>query len=90
MILPLKGIQIVTLAVNVPGPVAAAGLRELGASIVKVEPPDGDPLATYSYEWYQHLIRGQEVINLDLKQTEQREKFNDLLGSVDISSEPNQ
>jgi crotonobetainyl-CoA:carnitine CoA-transferase CaiB-like acyl-CoA transferase len=48
MILPLKGIQIVSLATNVPGPVAAARLHDLGASIIKVEPPAGDPLAEYS------------------------------------------
>lgn len=84
MRLPLRGIQIVTLAVNIPGPVAAAALRELGASIIKVEPPDGDPLATYSNNWYQDLIRGQEVIMLDLKETEQRKKFNDLLGVSDL------
>lgn len=84
MRLPLRGIQIVTLAVNIPGPVAAAALRELGASIIKVEPPEGDPLATYSNNWYQDLIHGQEVIMLDLKETEQRKKFNDLLSISDL------
>lgn len=39
MTLPLEGIRIVNLAVNVPGPVASAALRDLGASVVKVERP---------------------------------------------------
>jgi len=31
--------------VNVPGPVAANMLRDIGADIVKVEPPNGDLLS---------------------------------------------
>jgi len=45
---PLWGVRVVTLAVNVPGPVAAARLCELGASVTKVEPPGGDPLEAVS------------------------------------------
>lgn len=84
MILPLEGIQVVTLAINVPGPVAAAKLRELGASIVKVEPPTGDPLAEYSPRWYQNLVQGQEVLILNLKEASHREKFNVLLSKSDL------
>lgn len=40
----LEGMRVLNLAINVPGPVAAARLRDLGASVVKVEPPSGDPL----------------------------------------------
>jgi crotonobetainyl-CoA:carnitine CoA-transferase CaiB-like acyl-CoA transferase len=84
MLLPLEGIRIVSLAINVPGPVAAAGLRDLGASIVKIEPPTGDPLSEYSPEWYRNLTQGQEVLKLDLKEAEQREKFNALLNQTDL------
>jgi alpha-methylacyl-CoA racemase len=48
----------VSLAFNLPGPVAAAALRDLGASVVKVEPPRGDPLAIVSPKWYADLKRG--------------------------------
>ena len=41
----LGGIRIVTTAVNVPGPVAVAMLREKGAAVVKVEPLESDPLS---------------------------------------------
>jgi crotonobetainyl-CoA:carnitine CoA-transferase CaiB-like acyl-CoA transferase len=84
MTLPLKGIWVVSLATNVPGPVAAAGLRDLGASIVKIEPPSGDPLAEYSSEWYRNLAEGQEVQTLNLKEVEGREKLNVLLGQSDL------
>ena len=84
MMLPLKDIRVVSLAINVPGPVAAAGLLELGASIVKVEPPTGDPLAEYSPEWYRKLVQGQKVITLNLKEVGQREKFDVLLAQSDL------
>lgn len=82
--LPLEGIRIVSLAINVPGPVAAASLRDLGASIVKVEPPAGDPLIQYSPEWYGNLVRGQKIIRLDLKEPVQRERFDCLLSQSDL------
>ena len=37
----LKGIKIVSLALNAPGPVAAARLTKLGAEVTKIEPPSG-------------------------------------------------
>lgn len=43
---PLAGVRVVTIALNLPGPVAAARLQELGADIVTVLPPSGDPVAT--------------------------------------------
>lgn len=43
--LPLRNVRVLTLAVNLPGPAAASRLRAMGASVVKVEPPGGDPLA---------------------------------------------
>ncbi|HEY1528891.1 MAG TPA: CoA transferase, partial [Candidatus Angelobacter sp.] len=38
----LQDVKIVSLALNVPGPVAAARLTSLGAEVTKVEPPGGD------------------------------------------------
>ncbi|QIN80859.1 CoA transferase [Rubrobacter marinus] len=65
---PLSGLRIVTLAVNVPGPAAAARLRGFGASVVKVEPPSGDPLMHQNTAWYRALSTGQEVVRLNLKE----------------------
>jgi crotonobetainyl-CoA:carnitine CoA-transferase CaiB-like acyl-CoA transferase len=59
--------RVVTTAVNVPGPVAAARLRDLGAAVTKVEPPSGDPLLLAAPEWYERLVAGMEVVRLDLK-----------------------
>ncbi|MGC1783430.1 MAG: CoA transferase [Acidobacteriaceae bacterium] len=82
--LPLRDFRIVTTAVNVPGPVAAARLRELGAKVVKIEPPNGDPLSEYCYEWYSELLRGQKLVRLNLKQTTGRERLDKLLSHADL------
>ena len=55
----LAGRKVVNLAYNLPGPVAAAELANLGAAVTKVEPPGGDPFVHFSRAWYQELVRGQ-------------------------------
>ena len=39
----LAGVRVVNLGINVPGAVAGARLRDLGAEVTKLEPPGGDP-----------------------------------------------
>ena len=79
MLQPLKGIRVVTLALNVPGPVAAARLMDLGAEGIKVEPPSGDPLKAVAAPWYDVLTRKQTVVALDLKNQDDRSKLDDYL-----------
>jgi crotonobetainyl-CoA:carnitine CoA-transferase CaiB-like acyl-CoA transferase len=81
---PLSGIRALTLAINIPGPVAAARLRELGATVVKVEPPGGDPLAGISPAWYESLTRDQKIVRLDLKEPDERAQLDDLLEASDL------
>ncbi|BBL79276.1 CoA transferase [Rubrobacter xylanophilus] len=81
---PLKGMKIVTLAVNLPGPLACARLAAAGAEVVKVEPPGGDPLARVSSEYYRSLSAGQEVVILDLKTPDGRTTLHDLLADADL------
>ena len=76
---PLGGIQVVSLALNVPGPAAAARLCRLGAAVAKVEPPGGDPLASGCPAWYEELCAGQEVVRLDLKGADGRASLDGLL-----------
>ncbi|MET0396587.1 MAG: CoA transferase [Longimicrobiaceae bacterium] len=82
--LPLRGLGVVSLAVNVPGPVACARLRALGARVVKVEPPAGDPLEAYSAAWYRELAAGHEVVRLDLKDAAGRGALDGLLAGADL------
>ncbi len=81
---PLSEIRALTLATNIPGPVAAARLCELGAEIIKVEPPGGDPLALVSPEWYHALAHGQKVVRLNLKDPDERDQLDQLLEASDL------
>ena len=87
----LGGVRVVSLAVNLPGPVAASRLASLGARVVKVEPPTGDPLRTIAASWYAELAQGHDVRVLDLKDDDGRAALDDLLATADLlltSSQP--
>lgn len=81
---PLSGIVVVSVATNLPGPLAAARLVELGASVTKVEPPSGDPLQAVAPGWYDELVAGQSVLVLDLKDAVDRDQFEQLLRGADL------
>lgn len=81
---PLRGIKIVSLCINTPGPVAASRLAKMGAQVIKIEPPTGDPIRTFAPAWYQAMIQGQTVITLDLKEPAQRPKLEELLAGSDL------
>ena len=82
--LPLHGVRVVTIAVNVPGPLAASQLRAQGAEVIKVEPPDGDPLAAFSPGLYAQLADGMRVERLDLKSADGRTAMHALLQEADL------
>lgn len=80
----LAGLRVVSIAVNLPGPVAAARLVGLGASVVKVEPPSGDPLRLVAPAYYDELVAGQDVRTLDLKDDAGRARLDELLSVADV------
>jgi len=82
--LPLTGVHVVTIAVNLPGPAAARRLVGLGASVTKVEPPSGDPMASYHPRWYESLAAGQDVRRIDLKDPGRRSALDALLADADV------
>jgi crotonobetainyl-CoA:carnitine CoA-transferase CaiB-like acyl-CoA transferase len=80
----LTGIRIVTTALNLPGPWACARLRGMGATVDKVEPPDGDPLERYAARWYTHLHAGITRHRLDLKTEAGKHAVHALLEQADV------
>jgi len=64
---PLRGVRILSLALNLPGPAALMRLRALGATCSKVEPPGGDPLGVYKRSAYDVLHQGIKVFAADLR-----------------------
>lgn len=76
--------KIVTMAQNVPGPVAVARLVAGGASAIKIEAPWGDPLEGFCKSWYDELHAGVTIARLDLKSPDGMRSLMDLLGSADV------
>lgn len=81
---PLANFQVVTLALNVPGPMAVERLRDFGARVIKVEPPQGDPLTLSSPDWYASLVAGARVEKCDLKTPAGREQLYHWLENSDL------
>ena len=81
---PLKDTRLVTLALNVPGPVAVSRLVKLGATAIKVEPPSGDPLSRVAGAWYDSLTQGQTVVTLDLKNGRDWDELDRSLSEADL------
>ncbi len=80
----LEQARVVTIAQNVPGPLAVARLAALGARVVKVEPPAGDPLFALCPAWYNEMHAGVTVERVDLKTTDGRARLGALLADADL------
>ena len=76
--------RVVSLAVNLPGPLACAQLAARGATVTRVEPPAGDPLRFGSSRWYDTLKAGQRVVTLDLNKPDARDELAGLLAPADL------
>jgi alpha-methylacyl-CoA racemase len=64
---PLNGMLVVDFSRYLPGAFASRELLELGARVVCVEPPGGDPLRTSAPAWDAALRTGKESIEVELK-----------------------
>ena len=64
---PLAGSLVVDLTRYLPGPFASRELLRLGARVVRLEAPGGDPLAELAPAWHEALNAGKESVELDLK-----------------------
>lgn len=86
----LSGIRVIDLGQYLPGPFAAQLLGDLGAEVVKVEPPEGDPLRRLgdrdsdgTTAAYKLLSAGKTVVRLDLKSPEGVAAFEALVAGAD-------
>jgi len=64
---PLSGTLVVDFSRYLPGAFASRELLELGARVVCVEPPGGDPMRTGAPAWDAALRAGKESLEVDLK-----------------------
>ncbi len=79
----LQGLTVVDMTVNVPGPFCSTILADLGARVIKVEPPSGDPLRQSPGMW-SGINRGKRSIALDLKTSRGREVLCRLARGSDV------
>ena len=81
---PLSDLTVLDLTVNTPGPFCSMILSDLGARVIKIEPPGGDPLRQSSPSMFAGMNRGKESLSLNLKDDGDRETLLRLAERADI------
>ena len=87
---PLAGIRVVEACSYVAGPWAAMMLSDLGADVIKIEPPAGDPYRSFGHgkqglsAVWTSSNRGKRSVALDLKTADGRADLHELLESADV------
>jgi crotonobetainyl-CoA:carnitine CoA-transferase CaiB-like acyl-CoA transferase len=87
----LQGIRVVDLTQNIAGPHSTQTLADLGADVVKIEPPGGDPTRTWGPPFWEGEApffltynRNKRSVVLDLKSDVGREVLWRLVDSADV------
>ena len=94
---PLAGIRVADCSTVLAGPYCTMLLADLGAEVIKVEPPEGDATRGWGPPWvgdeaagtrtaayYLSVNRNKRSIRLDLKRDEGREILRRLLATSDV------
>ena len=84
----LSGTRVLELGTFITGPCAGMMLADLGADVIKVESPEGDPYRSYQGGQYsphfQAYNRNKRSIALDLKSAADRATFEQLAREADV------
>ena len=79
----LSGLRVLDLSIWRPGPYATSLLVPLGADVLKVEPPGGDPMRHYP-GLFAAINEGKRSLELNLKSTDDRARALDLATQADV------
>ena len=85
--LPLAGVRVVEMTHMVMGPSCGMILAQLGAEVIKVEPPVGDKtrsLGGMGTSFFPLFNRGKRSVVLDLTEADDRETMHKLLDTADV------
>jgi crotonobetainyl-CoA:carnitine CoA-transferase CaiB-like acyl-CoA transferase len=81
---PLAGLRVVDFSMFVPGPFCSAIFADLGAAVIKVESPKGDPGRAYVPVQFRTENRNKRSIALDLKNPSSKKIVERLVGQADV------
>ena len=87
---PLHGIQVLDVSSFLAGPVAAMQLGDMGAAVIKIEPPGGDlarswsPFLNGESRYFLGWNRNKRGMVLDLSKPESREVLHELVRRSDV------
>lgn len=79
----LAGVRVLDLSIWRPGPYATSLLCALGADVMKVEPPGGDPMRHYT-ELFEGVNAGKRSLVLNLKDPRDRAQAMELAHQADV------
>jgi crotonobetainyl-CoA:carnitine CoA-transferase CaiB-like acyl-CoA transferase len=85
--LPLAGVRVIEMTHMVMGPTCGMILAQLGAEIIKVEPPVGDKtrsLGGMGTSFFPLFNRGKKSVVLDFEKPEDRDTMHRLLAGADV------
>ena len=87
---PLDGIRVIEIGQLLAGPFAGCMLAYFGAEVIKIEPPEGDPIRGWrvlengTSHWWRSIGRNKKSITLDLKKSEGQKIARQLIDSADV------
>ena len=79
----LSGLRVLDLTRNLPGPFATRLLADLGATIVKVEPPEGDPARPLA-ALFEALNHGKECRTIDFRSSADLDRLRTWVQEADV------
>ncbi|GAA3209929.1 CoA transferase [Actinocorallia longicatena] len=79
----LDGLRVLDLTMWRPGPYTTQLLAQLGADVLKVEPPGGEPMRLFD-KHFRHLNRGKRALVLNLKDDGDRARCRELASEADV------
>ena len=87
---PLTGFRVLELGSTVAGPFCGRLLADFGAEVIKVEPPDGDPVRAMGSHaegkslYAASILRNKRLVSLDLRKPQAQELVRKLASQVDV------
>jgi crotonobetainyl-CoA:carnitine CoA-transferase CaiB-like acyl-CoA transferase len=87
---PLAGYRVLEIGSTVAGPFCGRMLADFGAEVIKIEPPEGDPVRTMGKQLDGHslyaasIFRNKRLIALDLHRPEGQAIARDLAATCDV------